>query len=109
MHLPTILISLLPLLAHALPTTETQENNIRRTRSFILTSHVLSPANPAFESLVLEPYHIDPVFNYATLWQTSAQNQGVKGFLNGTKQQLDGQQGYLAFDFGRGGIYGFRI
>ncbi|KAI4195628.1 MAG: hypothetical protein LQ350_007099 [Teloschistes chrysophthalmus] len=109
MRLPTILLSLLPLLTHALPTTETQDDKICRTRSFILTSHVLSPANPAFENLVVEPYHIDPVFNYATLWPKSAQTQGVKGFLNGTKQQLDGQQGYLAFDFGKGGIYGFKI
>ncbi|KAL9582465.1 MAG: hypothetical protein Q9212_003273 [Teloschistes hypoglaucus] len=112
MHFPPILsfVSLLlPLFAHALPAAQTQDNSIRHSRSFILTSHVLAPANPAFENLVLEPYHIYPAFNYATLYPKSTQNKGVKGYLNGTRQQLDGQQGYLAFDFGKGGVYGFEI
>ncbi|KAI4250891.1 MAG: hypothetical protein LQ352_005186 [Teloschistes flavicans] len=113
-----LFLSLLPLFAHALPTTtattspQTQDNNKpRHTRSFILSSRVLSSpsANPAFDNLVLEPYHIYPAFNYATLNKKSTQNQGVTGFLNGTKQQLDDEQGYLAFDFGQGGVYGFKI
>ncbi|KAL8662055.1 MAG: hypothetical protein Q9202_005029 [Teloschistes flavicans] len=118
MHLSTLFLSLLPLFAHALPTTttttspQTQDNNKpRHTRSFILSSRVLSSpsANAAFDNLVLEPYHIYPAFNYATLNKKSTQNQGVTGFLNGTKQQLDDEQGYLAFDFGQGGVYGFKI
>ena len=55
------------------------------SRKFTLKSHVLSPPNPAFDNLDLEPYHIYPAFNYAVL--VSGQ-QGIVGYLNGTRQDF---------------------
>ncbi|KAL9024562.1 MAG: hypothetical protein Q9196_006428, partial [Gyalolechia fulgens] len=60
-----LLLFLLSCLARSLPTTDDHD---RRSRHFRLRSQVLAPANPAFENLYLEPYHIYPAFNYATLY-----------------------------------------
>ncbi|KAI4269123.1 MAG: hypothetical protein L6R38_007583 [Xanthoria sp. 2 TBL-2021] len=102
---------LLPLVALAVPTpTESQPSNqeIIHTRNFTIKSHVIAPAQSSFENLYLEPYHIYPAFNYATLWPKSDTTPGIVGFLNGTGRELENDQGNLLF-LGGGGVYGFII
>lgn len=102
----SIFLFLFPLLALSIPTTDYQ---IRHSRTFTLKSHVLAPANPSFENLYLEPYHIYPAFNYATLSPKTKKNPGIVGFLNGTEQELEYDQGNLLFSFRQARLYGFVI
>ena len=82
--LPLLLPSLVLSSPHpsAVPTKPTHAHH---SRKFTLKSHVLSPPNPAFENLDLEPYHIYPAFNYAVF--VSGQ-KGITGYLNGTRQEF---------------------
>lgn len=108
MHLSIGLVHFfLPLISLAVPITTDSE--YQSHDKFTLKSHVLAPANPAFENLYLEPYHISPAVNYATLYPKSGANQGVIGYLNGTEQELEDDQGNLLFEAGPAGVYGFVI
>ena len=78
--LPSLVLSSPP--PSAVPTKPAQAHHGRK---FTLKSHVLSPPNPAFDNLDLEPYHIYPAFNYAVL--VSGQ-KGIVGYLNGTRQEF---------------------
>ncbi len=86
-----------------------QDDLIQDGYNFTLKSRVRDPGKHAFDDLYLEPYHIYPTFNYATLYPKSGNNQGIVGFLNGTAQELEDHQGYLLFYGGGGGFYGFVI
>ena len=66
----------------------TKPSHAHHSRKFTLKSQVISPPNPAFDNLDLEPYHIYPAFNYAVL--VSGQ-KGIVGYLNGTRQELADQ------------------
>ena len=109
MHfLPTVLAILPSIcsLSFAAPTADA--NKVLHSRNFKLKSHVLTPANPSFENLYLEPYHTGAGLNYATLYPKSSQNPGIIGYLNGTKEQFDDQITNLLFK-GNGFPYGFVI
>ncbi|KAL8669722.1 MAG: hypothetical protein Q9168_005691 [Polycauliona sp. 1 TL-2023] len=112
MHLLNIISSLvLPLSVLAVPTpveNHHRNNGIVHSRNFTIKSHVIGPAQSSFENLYLEPYHIYPAFNYATLYPKNEQTPGIVGFLNGTKRELENDQGDLLF-LGGGGVYGFVI
>ena len=97
----SLLLLFLPTLLLSAPTP-----NIHRR--FKLKSHVLTPANPAFDNLVLEPYYFAPGLNYGTLYPQSAHHPGVIGFLNGTTEELQDDIGDLLFD-GADGALGFVI
>ena len=59
--------------------------------------------------LYLEPYHIYPAFNYATLYPEKAGGEkDIVGFLNGTRQELEDERGSLGF-IGNGIVYGFIV
>ncbi|KAL8651242.1 MAG: hypothetical protein Q9226_004784 [Calogaya cf. arnoldii] len=111
MHLSGILLQFtLPLLALAVPTpTENQASDqaINRSRNLTIRSRGIAPSS-GFDNLFLEPYHIYPTFNYATLWPITARTPGIVGFLNGTTRELKYGQGNLLF-LGGGGVYGFII
>lgn len=94
MKLLHILIAILPFVVAA-PTPP-----IETFRPFKLKSRGLSPSNPAFNNLYLEPYHIYPALNYAVLSLKSTQNPGVIGYLNGTATEPADDQGDLLFHFG---------
>ncbi len=78
-------------------------------RSFKLKSHVLTPPNPSFETLYLEPYHIYPAFNYAVFALKTAANPGIVGHLNGTADDFTYDNADLIFGFGGSFPYGFVI
>ncbi|KAL8793586.1 MAG: hypothetical protein Q9195_003849 [Heterodermia aff. obscurata] len=82
--LPLLLPSLVFCSPHpsAVPT---KPSHSHHSRKFTLKSHVISPPNPAFDNLDLEPYHIYPAFNYAVF--VSGQT-GIVGYLNGTRQDF---------------------
>lgn len=101
----TLLLSLVSSTLAA-PVADTQ---VQHSKKFKLKSHSLSSSTSAFENLYLEPYHIYPAFNYATLYPKTARDPGIIGFLNGTKQELEDDQGDLIFNLGQAGIYGFVI
>lgn len=105
------LLALLPFLtstlALALPSPSPTPHH--QTKNFTLKSHVLSPANPSLENLYLEPYHIYPSFNYATLYPKTAQTPGIVGFINGTKTEIEDEEADLLFYGGAGFGYGFVI
>lgn len=82
--LPLLLPSLVLSSPHP-SATPTKPSHAHHSRKFTLKSHVLSPPNPAFDNLDLEPYHIYPAFNYAVF--VSGQT-GITGYLNGTRQQF---------------------
>ncbi|KAL8956779.1 MAG: hypothetical protein Q9183_006221, partial [Haloplaca sp. 2 TL-2023] len=109
MYLPSLisihLLLLLPLLALSHPVATkfaTADNKTtQHTRTpFRLKSHVLNSPNPDLENLYLNPYHIYPTFNYATLSPKTAKRPGIKGFLNGTDFELENQQGRMDFKGG---------
>ena len=107
----TLLQLVLPLAALAVPTptpSQAGEQAVTHSRNFTIKSHVLAPAQSGFENLYLEPYHIYPAFNYATFWPKSDRTPGIVGFLNGTRRELENDQGNLLF-LGGGGVYGFII
>ncbi|CAF9916157.1 MAG: hypothetical protein HETSPECPRED_002779 [Heterodermia speciosa] len=103
--LPLLLPSLVLSSPHpsAVPT---KPSHPHHSRKFTLKSHVLSPPNPAFDNLDLEPYHIYPAFNYAVF--VSGQ-KGIVGYLNGTRQEFADNTGNLLFDGGSNIVYGFII
>ncbi|KAG6990904.1 hypothetical protein G7Y79_00060g092080 [Physcia stellaris] len=112
--LPTLLttLSLLPL-ALTIPHPSPDPLKAHHSQKFTLSSHVLSPPNPAFEGLVLEPYHISPAFNYAVLEKAGKgkEGKGVVGYLNGTREELRDGFGDLLFRAGADAkfSYGFVI
>ena len=65
--------------------------------TFRLKSRVLSPPNPSFDNLYLEPYHIYPGANYAVLSSTNATN-GIIGYLNGTAADFADENTDLLFN-----------
>lgn len=101
-----LLFSLLPLLTQSLPTA-----SVQHSKKFKLKSHVLSPSatTSSFENLYLEPYHIYPAFNYATLYPKTKSTPGIIGYLNGTRQEIEDDQGGLVFNLGKAGVYSFVI
>lgn len=102
---------ILPLSVLALPAStnvQSGSHQILHSRNFTIKSHVLDPAKSSFENLYLEPYHIYPAFNYATLYLKSENTPGIVGFLNGTRRELADDRGNLLF-LGGGGVYGFII
>ncbi|KAL8864967.1 MAG: hypothetical protein Q9198_009539, partial [Flavoplaca austrocitrina] len=113
MHLLTIFLQfLLPLAVLAAPATTKHQpgkQEIVHSHSFTIRSSVFSPAQSKFENLYLEPYHIYPGFDYATLWPKTDRTAGIVGFLNGTRRELRNQQGNLLVPIGAGGILGFVI
>ena len=73
---------------YPLPSTDAK---VSQSRNFTLSSRGLpigSEAAAGFDGLVLEPYHIYPAFNYATLVPKTEQNKGIVGYLNGTEEEL---------------------
>ncbi|KAL8847190.1 MAG: hypothetical protein Q9221_007752 [Calogaya cf. arnoldii] len=111
MHFSSFLLQfVLPFLALTIPTpAENQASNqeVIHSRNFTIRSRGVAPAS-GFDNLFVEPYHISPTFNYATLWPITARTPGIVGFLNGTTRQLKYGQGNLLFS-GGGGVYGFII
>ncbi|KAK4692781.1 hypothetical protein P7C71_g4489, partial [Lecanoromycetidae sp. Uapishka_2] len=93
-----LLIPAFTLLTTAIALPYTNPIFTNTTRSFKLKSHVLTPPNPAFECLYLEPYHIYPPFNYAVLSPKTTEDPGIVGTLNGTVAQLANDEGNLIFD-----------
>ncbi|KAL8992855.1 MAG: hypothetical protein Q9169_006788 [Polycauliona sp. 2 TL-2023] len=112
MHLFNILPQLLlPLVVLAVPApieNEPSHQAVVLSRNFTIRSHAISRAQSAFDNLYLEPYHIYPTFNYATLYPKTDRTPGIVGFLNGTRNELKYDQGNLLF-LGGGGVYGFII
>lgn len=68
------------------------------SKTFKLKSFVLTPPNPSFNNLYLEPYHIYPGANYAVLSPESATNPGVIGYLNGTAADFANESTDLLFN-----------
>lgn len=92
LSLLTTALTLLAAFTTALPSpVPAADTKVHHSRSFTLKSRVLSPDNgsAAFDGLVLEPYHIYPAFNYATLVPKTKQNKGIVGYLNGTREELE--------------------
>ncbi|KAL9053438.1 MAG: hypothetical protein Q9206_003931 [Seirophora lacunosa] len=109
MHLFNSLSKLiLPLAVLAVPypiESQPSDEEINQSRNFTIRSHAVDSAQPTFDNLYLEPYHIYPAFNYATLLPKTESNPGIVGFLNGTRRELRDDQANLLF---RGG-HGFMI
>lgn len=95
-----LLLTNLALLASAIAVPITTPIFTNTTQSFKLKSRVLTPPNPAFECLYLEPYHIYPPFNYAVLSPKTTEDPGLVGSLNGTAAELANDEGDLLFNFG---------
>lgn len=109
---PAILHFIAPIAALSTPSNlyqRVQHDPIQDGYNFTLKSRVRDPGKPGFDNLYLEPYHIYPTFNYATLYPKSDNNQGIIGFLNGTTQEIEDHQGNLLFNGGGGAFYGFVI
>ena len=66
--------------------------------TFKLKSVVLTPPNPSFNNLYLEPYHIYPGANYAVLSPESTTNPGLIGYLNGTAADFANDNTDLLFN-----------
>lgn len=98
------LLCLLPALTFALAAPITPDET---SKTFKLKSHVLSPPNPSFDNLYLEPYHIYPGANYAVLAPQSTRDPGIIGYLNGTTQDFASENTDLLFDLNF--PYGFII
>ena len=80
---------------------------IRHSCEFTIKSRGLSSCLAMYENLYLEPYDIDPAFNYTTLFPNMEEIPSMVGVLNGTPTGLRNGQGSLLF-LGAGGWYSFR-
>lgn len=100
-----LLLCLFAVLTSAIATPITSDET---SKTFKLKSFVLSPPNPFFNNLYLEPYHIYPGANYAVLSPESATNPGIIGYLNGTAADFANESTDLLFN-GNPAPYGFII